>query len=78
MLETLEEVAVKEKHHGSSFLALHVCNSQNEWLILSFGIDSNLFKLLWIEVIFKYNILFLIGDWYFHFIYNACFYDLDP
>jgi len=56
VLETLEETTVKEKHPGSSFLALHACNSQHEWLVLPFGIESNLFKLLCIEVIFKYNI----------------------
>jgi len=62
VLETLEEAAVKEKHPGSSFLFFHACNGQHEWLILPFGIESNLFKLLCIEVIFKYNILFLIDD----------------
>jgi len=78
MLETLEEATVKEKHLCPSYLALHACNSQHEWLIIPFGIGSNLFKLLYIEVIFKYNILFLIDYWYCHFICNACFYDLDP
>ena len=62
MLETLEKEVVKEKHVRYSFLALHACNRQNEWLILPFGIRSNLFKLLCIEVIFKYNILLLIND----------------
>jgi len=37
VLETLEEAVVKEKHTGSSFPALHACNSQYEWLILPFG-----------------------------------------
>ena len=78
MLETLKETVVKKKHLGSCFLALPACNSQHEWLILPFGIWSNLFKLLCIEVIFQYNIMFLIDDWYCHFICNACFYDLDP
>ena len=45
MLETLEKVVVKEKYPGSSFLALHACNSQHEWLILPFGIGSSLLKL---------------------------------
>ena len=49
-----------EKHHESSFLVFHSCNGQHEWLILPFGIGSNLFKLLCIEVIFKHNIMFLI------------------
>ena len=62
-----------EKHPESSFLAFHASNGQHEWLILPFGIGSNLFKLLCVEVIFKYNILFLIDDWYCHFICNACF-----
>ena len=33
MKETLNEVAVKEKRSGSSFLAFHACNGQPEWLI---------------------------------------------
>ena len=78
MLEILEEAIINDKHLGSSFLAIHACNSQHGWLILPFGIGSNLFKLLCIEVIFKYNILFLNDDWYCHFICNASFYDLDP
>ena len=56
-----------------SFLTFHACNDQHEWLILPFRIESNLFKLLCIEMIFKYNILFLIDNWYCHFILNACF-----
>jgi len=62
VLETLEQATVKEKHSGSSCLTLHVCNSQHEWLIISYGMGSNLFKLLCIEMIFKYNILFLFDD----------------
>ena len=73
MLETLEEAAVKEKHPKSYFLALPVCNSQHVWLIQPFGIGSNLFKLLCIEVISKHNILFLIVDWYCHFASNVWF-----
>jgi len=73
VLETLEEVAVKEKHLKSSFLALPVCNSHNVWLILPFEIESNIFKLLCIEVISKHNILFLIVDWYFCFVCNDWF-----
>ena len=72
MLETLEEATVKEKHLKSSFLALPVCNSHHVWLILPFEIESNLFKLLCIEVISKHNIMFLIDDWYYHFVNNAC------
>ena len=68
MLETLEEAAVKEKHPSSSFFALPVCNNHHVLLILPFGIESNLFKLLCIEVIYKHNILFLIDDLYFYFI----------
>jgi len=74
VLKALVEAVVKEKHPGSPFLALSTYNSQHEWLILPFGIGSNLFKLLCIE----YNILLLIEHWYCHFICNACFYDLDP
>jgi len=59
--KTLEEATVREKHPRSSFLAFHTCNDQHEWLILPFGVESNLFKLLCIEVIFIYNILVL--DW---------------
>jgi len=44
------------------FFAVHACNSHHEWLIIFFGIGSNLFKLLCIEVIFIYNIQFLIDD----------------
>jgi len=33
-----------------------------------------MFQLLRIEVIFKYNIMFFIDDWYCHFILNAFFY----
>jgi len=62
VLETLEQATIIKKHPGSSFLALPDCNSQHVWLILPFGIASNLFKLLYIEVIFKPNILFFIGD----------------
>jgi len=47
-------------HPQSSFMIFHACNGQYEWLSLPFGIESNLFKLLCIEVIFIYNILFLI------------------
>ena len=50
------------------FFSCFLCNGQHEWLILLFGIESNLFKLLCIEVIFIYNIMFLIDDWYCHFI----------
>jgi len=53
VLETLEEAAIKEKHLGSSFLANHACNGQHEWLILRFGIGTNMFKLKCIEVIFN-------------------------
>ena len=60
MLETLEESVMKEKHPESSFLALPICNIHHVWLILPFGIGSNLFKLLCIEVISKQNILFLL------------------
>jgi len=69
VLETLEEAIVKEKHPGSSLLALpaHV------WLTLPFGIESNIFKLLCIKVISKHNILFLIVDWYYCFVCNAWF-----
>jgi len=72
VLEILEEATFKEKHLGSSFLAFHACSGNHEWLILPFGIGSNMFKLLCIEVIFKYKIMFLIDDWYCHLIYNAC------
>jgi len=71
MKNTLKEATVKEKHFGYSFLVVHAFNSHNEWLILSFGIDSNMFKLLCIEVIFIYNIQFLIDDLYYHFILKA-------
>jgi len=54
--KTLKEASVKEKHPESSFLSFHACNIQYEWLMLSFGIGSNMFKLLCIEVIFIYNI----------------------
>ena len=50
---------VKEKYPGSSFLMFHACNGQHGWLILPFGFKSNLFKLLYIEVIFIYNISIL-------------------
>ena len=73
MLETLDEVAVKEKHLKSSFLALPACNNHHVWLILPFGIVSNLFKLLCIEVISKYNILFLVDNWYYCFVCNDWF-----
>jgi len=69
--KTLKEATVKENHPGSSFLSFHACNCQYEWLIFSFGIESNLFKLLCIEVILIYNIQFLIDDWYYHFILKA-------
>jgi len=71
VLETPEEATVKENHPGSSFLALHAYNNQHVWLFLPFGIQSNLSKLLCIEVIFKYNIMFLIDDWYCNFVCNA-------
>ena len=58
MLETLEEAVVKEKHSKYYFLALPVSNSHHVWLILPFEIESNLFKLLCIEVISKHNIFF--------------------
>jgi len=35
---------------------------------LGFRVESNLFKLLCIKVIFIYNINLLIDDWYCHFI----------
>jgi len=54
--ETLKEVIIKEKRFGFSFLVVHVCNSHHEWLILFFEIESNLFKLLGIEVIFIHDI----------------------
>ena len=72
MLETLDEAIVKKKYPESSFLVLPACNSQHVWLILPFGIESNLFKLLSIEVISKHNILLLIDDRYYHFVSNAC------
>jgi len=56
------QTVVKEKYPKSSFLAFHAYNGQHEWLILPLGIGSNIFKLLCIEVIFKYNTLFLIDD----------------
>jgi len=78
--ETLKEAIVKEKCFGYSSIAFSACNGHHEWLILSFGIESNLFKLLCIEVIFIYNILFFIDDWYYHFILKArnFIHDLDP
>jgi len=72
VLENPKGATVKEEHPKSSFLVFHACNGQHEWLILPFGIESNLFKLLCIEVIFKYNIMFFIDDWYYHFSCNAC------
>ena len=69
--KTLNETTVKGKHPESSFLAFHACNGQHEWLILPFGIGSNMFKLLSIKVIFQYNIKLLIDDWYSHFICNV-------
>ena len=71
-ITSLEEATIKKKHPGYSFLAFHACNGQCKWLILPFEIGSNFFKLLCIEVIFKYNIMFLIDYWYYHFICNAC------
>ena len=51
-------------HQGETcwiFLSCHpCCNSHHEWLILTFGIESNMFELLCIEVIFEYTIMFLI------------------
>jgi len=73
MLETLEETTVKEKHIGSSFHVLPTCNRHHVWLILPFGIESNLFKLLCIDVISKHNILFLIDDLYYYFVCNDWF-----
>jgi len=69
--KTLKEIIVKEKCFGSSFLVVHAYNSHREWLILFFGIESNMFKLLCIEVIFIYNIQLLVDDWYYHFILKA-------
>jgi len=63
-----EEATVKEKHIGSSFLVFHAYNGQYEWLSLPFGFGGNLFKLLCIEVIFIYNIMFFNDDWYYLFI----------
>ena len=40
---------------------------EDVWLILPFDIESNLFKLLYIEVIYKHNIMFLIDYWYYCF-----------
>jgi len=62
--ETLKETVVKEKRSGSYFLVFNACNGRHEWLILSFGIQNNLFKLLCIELIFIYNIVFLIDDFF--------------
>jgi len=73
VLETLKEVALKEKYPEFSFLSLLVCKSHHVWLILPFGIESNLFKLLCIEVISKHDILFWIDDWYYFFVCNAWF-----
>ena len=60
--ETLKETSVKEKHSRSSFLVVYACNSHREWLISFFEIESNMFKLLCIEVIFIYNIQIFIDD----------------
>jgi len=64
---------VKEKHPESSFLVVPACNSHHVWLVLPFGIGSNLFKLLCIKMISKYNIIFLIDDWYYCFVYSTLF-----
>jgi len=58
---------------GETSYIFFSCNGQHEWLILLFGIESNLFKLLCIEVIFQHNILFFIDYWYCHLILNDCF-----
>ena len=55
MLETLEEVVVKEKHPESFFLVFLVCNSQHESLILLFGIESNQFNIYYIISIINNN-----------------------
>jgi len=70
-LKALKEKVNKEKRSKSSFLIVYACNSHQEWLILSFGINSNMFKLLCIEVLFMYNIQLLINGWYYHLILKA-------
>jgi len=55
------------------FFVWWVWSIKRYMLILSFGIRSNQFKLLCIEVISKHNILFLIDDWYYCFVCNALF-----
>jgi len=46
---------------------------EDVWLILPFGIGSNMFKLLFIQVISEYNILFLIDYWYYCFSSNSLY-----